>query len=171
MNSFICKMCGKCCKGEGSAFLYPDDIRRMALSMKLSLQQVVDRYTDFIMLEMNETGGAYFYIPYLVIKKTKKTCVFLNDDVCSIHDFKPEQCRETPFVEEFFSDAQWRREIRKSCGAFSLLDESDIEQYRVKYGSKSGDTEREYYKTLKDNGYNLEKMLGVTLPEPKIFSY
>ena len=163
-------MCGECCRGEGSAFLYPDDVKRISSELKMSLQDFVDKYTDYILFEVIEGNGSYLYIPYLVLKKDKKElCVFSEDKLCTIHKFKPFHCEHTPFVSEFFSDEEWRKEVTEKCPAFSDMTVEDLEQYRYK-AEESDQNEKEYYYILRENSFNLEKILGVTLPAPGIIT-
>lgn len=169
MADFMCRICGTCCSGDGSAFLYPEDIIRLADYLNISVQEAVDKYTDYIMLEIVEDRGSYFYIPYLILKKRDDNCcIFLKDKLCSIHEAKPEQCRKTPFVSEFFTDNQWREQLRKLCAGVHDLTEYKIDELRKEYEDPSEKREQEYYRNLKENSYNLEKILDVELPAPKI---
>lgn len=169
MNSFTCKICGACCKGDGSVFLYPGDIKKISEQFKLSIQETVDRYTEYIMLEIIENTGSYMYMPYLVLKKASGKCVFLNSNLCEINKFKPFQCSHTPFVAEFFADDEWRSSIKKSCQAVASMKESDYASYS-EIGEKSEKAEKEYYYLLRENGFNLEKILSVSLKAPKMIS-
>lgn len=167
MKDFICTMCGECCRGEGSAFLYPQDITRISKELKISVQEFVDKYTDYILFEIIEGNGSYLYIPYLVLKKEKDVCVFSNDKVCTIHRFKPFHCDHTPFVSEFFSDEEWQNEVREKCPAFKDMTPEDFEKYKYK-AEESDQNEKEYYYILRENSFNLEKILNVELPAPQI---
>ena len=109
-KSYRCLRCGACCVGDGSAFLYPDDLRSLAGHLGLSLQATIDRHTDYLILEIPDGAHGWLYLPYLILKKdAKERCVFLKEALCSVHAAKPAQCRETPFVEEFFSDDEYER--------------------------------------------------------------
>ena len=55
----------------------------------------------------------------------------------------------------------------KNCPALMKLKEEDLEQYRP-IAQVSEEKNKEYEFVLRQNGYSLEKILGVTLPEPKI---
>ncbi len=169
MSTFICKICGACCKGEGSVFLYPEDVRKISGHFNISVQDTVDRYMEYVMLEIIENTGSYMYMPYMVLKKTSEKCVFLEKNVCSINSSKPFQCAHTPFVAEFFSDTEWRESIKKSCQAVAAMKESDYKSYS-EIGEKSEKAEKEYYYLLRENGFNLEKILRISLKAPKIIS-
>lgn len=167
MNFFKCTACGGCCSGDGSVFLYPEDVKNLARNFSMTLQEFIDKYTDFVILEYCPDGASYSYLPYIIMKKENNACIFLKSKKCSIHDFKPFQCRNTPFVSEFFSDSEWRGFLMKNCPALMRMEEKDFEQYR-QTAEISDRKNKEYEFILRQNAYSLEKILGVTLPEPKI---
>jgi Fe-S-cluster containining protein len=168
MKDFICTMCGECCQGEGSAFLYPDDVKRMSKELNMPIQEFVDKYTSYILFEVIEGNGSYLYVPYLTLKKNEKDlCVFSDDKVCTIHKFKPFHCDHTPFVSEFFSDEEWHKEVLEKCPALMNMKEEDFDQYKYK-AEEADQNEREYYYILRENSFNLEKILNITLPAPQI---
>ncbi len=169
MNFFKCTACGSCCSGDGSVFLYPEDVRSLAENFKMTLQEFIDKYTDFLILEYCDDPSSYSYLPYIVMKKKNNACIFLENKKCSIHDFKPFQCKNTPFVSEFFTDKEWRKFLMHHCPALMKMEEKDLEQYRP-LAQISDEKNQEYEFILRQNKYSLEKILGVTLPEPKIIS-
>ncbi len=59
-NGFSCRRCGACCQGDGSVFLYPEDIAALAAYLGISTQLLVDRYTEFIILEVRMGAGPIF---------------------------------------------------------------------------------------------------------------
>ncbi len=169
MSGFICKICGACCKGDGSVFLYPEDIHTIADHYSISIQQAVDRYTEYVMLEIIEKTGSYLYIPYLILKKESGTCIFSNENLCEIHRLKPYQCKNTPFVSEFFSDKGWRNYLKKECPGIKNMEEENFFQY-LEIGRKSEEAEKKYYYLLRNNSFNLEKILNINLKAPKIIT-
>ncbi len=172
MTDFRCLKCGKCCTGDGLAFLYPDDVQKMAKGLELSIQQTVDDYCDYVLMEVEEEDNVFSFVPYLVLKKEKNHCIFLKNGVCSIHTFKPFQCRNTPFVEEFFTDLTWQKTVRKDCPACAKLSDKDIKRYEHKFfNSSKPQKESFYFMQLKNNSYNLEKILNITLPAPEVLQF
>jgi Fe-S-cluster containining protein len=172
MTEFKCLKCGKCCFGDGLAFLYPEDVINMANGLSISLQETVDLYCDYVLIEVEEDNNNFSFIPYLVLKKENNHCIFLKNDVCQIHQFKPFQCKNTPFVEEFFTDIAWQKTIRKECPACNKLSNNDIKRYEhAFFNSFKPQKEEIYFKQLKDNSYNLEKILNITLKEPEIIQF
>jgi uncharacterized protein len=169
LSAFLCKICGDCCKGDGSVFLYPEDIKAIADHLGTSIQDTVNKYAEHVMLEIIEKTGSYLYMPYLILKKKKSACIFSGDNLCEIHGFKPYQCKNTPFVSEFFSDKSWRTYLKKSCPALGNMDEKDYSAY-LEIGKQSEEAERSYYFLLRENSFNLEKILEINLSAPRIIT-
>ncbi len=166
--TFNCKICGKCCHGEGEAFLYPDDIKRLADSMKITVQKFVDTYTNHILFEIEEDSFSYLYIPYLVLKKENGHCIMLKNEKCSIHADKPLHCAVTPFTEELYTDGEWRTFITDFCPALKEMPFKEVESMK-KRAEILSKTEDDYMELLESNGYSLEKILKVKLKEPEVF--
>lgn len=166
--TFNCKICGRCCHGDGEAFLYPDDIRRLATAMKMTVQKFVDRYTRHIMFEIKESMSSYIYIPYLVLKKEDGHCIMLKDEKCSVHADKPVHCAVTPFTEELYIDKEWREFITDFCPALKEMSPKEIDSMkkRARVLSKVEDS---YMGLLENNSYSLELILNIKLQEPEVF--
>ncbi len=100
----------------------------------------------------------------MILKKDRSnTCLFLKERSCSVHAAKPYQCRETPFVPEFFTDPVWRTEAAARCPALAG------NAYRFLADPvPAGDRDEPYRALLREHAYNLEEILGVTLPAPRI---
>lgn len=83
--SFECKKCGKCCKWGEFVFLTPEDIKRIAECLEITIRDFINRYTK------REQG-----LFVLINKGASKECIFLNGNKCSIWKYKPEQCEKFP---------------------------------------------------------------------------
>ncbi|MGI6395433.1 MAG: YkgJ family cysteine cluster protein [bacterium] len=170
MTKFICKACGECCKGEGAVFLYPEDIKKIAENYSMTIQEAVNEYTEYVMLETIEKSGSYSYMPFLILKKNKSECIFLNSSLCVIHKFKPFQCEKSPFIVDFYTDEAWQAHIKKMCPALEKAKKKDF----LEYSSIAEITEKaelDYYRLLQENSFNLEKILDIELPSPKPLTY
>lgn len=88
-----CKLSGHCCK-FGSGFVLEDEIKDLAKYFKLSEEGFKKKYLD----EKESFNTKHFKL------KTKKEiinkkmmpfgkCIFLKDNLCSIHKVKPLHCR------------------------------------------------------------------------------
>jgi hypothetical protein len=76
----------------------------------------------------------------------------------------------TPFVSEFFSDESWRKQLMAECPALGKMKKEDFAVYAAT-GEMSEKAEQDYYLLLKENSFNLEKILSVKLGTPEILTY
>lgn len=85
LKKIKCKKCGWCCKNQ-SAMLTIEDVKRLAVHLKCTYEQLSERYLDKRMK-----------IPYL-----KSPCPFLDsDNKCNIYHIRPKVCKIYPFVDFF----------------------------------------------------------------------
>jgi len=84
-----CNKCGKCCS-HGSGFVLESEIPKIAATFKLSSEEFKKRFLEEIEI---------FHTSVFKIKSLKKDskpygpCMFLERDLCKIHDIKPLHCR------------------------------------------------------------------------------
>lgn len=101
---FSCQSCGNCCKYFDINITHLD-IERI---LKNRPDLIAKDFVSFIQADTNkDTEKESFISTYgrreIALKKKKETksCVFLNENnMCSIHDFKPLVCRVWPFSYE-----------------------------------------------------------------------
>lgn len=87
LESFKCQRCNECCRQPGFVYLRKDEDLKIANYLNLGDREFVDRYCE--LLDRRK----------LVLKKElDESCVFLGSDGCRIHEVKPAQCREFPFM-------------------------------------------------------------------------
>lgn len=102
---FECTLCGRCCRRPGVVVIEPDELVRIAHSLQIGADAVVQRYG----LSATERG---FWLELDGV-----ACPFLLDDRCSIHEIKPRQCRTYPFWPEIVGDdAAWQAEAEHCPG-------------------------------------------------------
>ena len=84
-----CKKCGHCCK-FGSGFLVGDDFEKLANHLKVSVDVLKKDY-----LEEVEKFNTKLFRPKLIKVDGRPygRCVFLEGNLCSVHDARPLQCR------------------------------------------------------------------------------
>jgi Fe-S-cluster containining protein len=84
-----CQRCGRCCT-YGSGFMLESEVARIAQFLKLPK----DRFVKDFLLETE-----IFHTPVFKIRSLKKKdapygpCMFLEKNMCGIHDVKPLHCR------------------------------------------------------------------------------
>lgn len=90
-----CKKCGICCRVPTNykfinVILTEDDILNISDRLKLPLNIFLKKYCILKELEIDKTYFKFF------IKAVNGSCVFLKDNLCVIHDYKPTQCKLAP---------------------------------------------------------------------------
>jgi len=93
---FQCACCGSCCRSGLDIFLNPLDVWNIRNAMKKPTQFLKRNYFRF------ETMLEYGVYPFCLIKMRKNGyCPFAEDNLCSIHHFRPAACRFYPVVHYF----------------------------------------------------------------------
>lgn len=87
---FACQPdCGKCCttdERDGSVFLEPGDIERLARHLGMTPRAFVSKHT------FSECGEIE------LAKNDEGSCCFLDHERCSVYEARPQQCRTYPFL-------------------------------------------------------------------------
>lgn len=87
LKSFECQRCNECCKKTGYVYLNENEAERIARSMNLDLYVFTEKYCEVVERR------------HLVLKKhVNEFCIFLNEEGCSVHEVKPNQCRVFPYA-------------------------------------------------------------------------
>jgi Fe-S-cluster containining protein len=98
---FKCTQCSKCCRNEpGYVFLSLKDLKRMEKKLKMSKEDIVQKYCRIITI-----NG----IKRLSLKeKSNFDCIFWNDSGCQIYKARPIQCQLYPFwSQNLYSQKAW----------------------------------------------------------------
>jgi len=92
LSRFKCQQCGNCCRQPGFVEIKAGEAERIAEYLSMDLY-------DFTQNECEIQGRQR-----LVLKKSESdACIFLKEDnMCQIHEVKPEQCQDFPY--------KWRTE-------------------------------------------------------------
>ena len=85
IESFVCRRCGTCCRGDGFVRITIGDARRIAEFLGVSVQEFYFRYT----MPMNQDY-------WLKDSPGTKDCIFLENNLCIVHPVKPQQCQDFP---------------------------------------------------------------------------
>ncbi len=91
-----CSMCASCCRYDSGIFL-DDDIKKISGRLGIPEEDFRKRFLEEKTI-YNKT------VHKGKLKRDGKPygqCVFLDDNLCSIHDFKPEHCRLASGCGEF----------------------------------------------------------------------
>ena len=107
---FECTKCGDCCKGfseEEGVVLFPFEINHLAVNLGISEEEFKARFCTSKNIEIEGKQVCFFYLKY----DKDGACLFLENNACSIHAFKPLQCQRGPFG--FFWDGRIQFECMK----------------------------------------------------------
>lgn len=147
---FACQSCGNCCKFFNINITHLDIQRILENRPDLKAE-------DFVSFSVSEKGDPESFISTygkrqidLKKKKDKDECVFLENNVCSIHSFKPIVCRVWPFSLEKNDKIDWIKEhksfIKNKCAHTSIKGANDPEQLLTLL--KQHDHERRLFEKL-----------------------
>jgi Fe-S-cluster containining protein len=105
---FQCQRCGFCCQGESTVSLSPEEQKRIARYLDLSLEEFLSRYTvrRGKRVEMKTISGH---------------CIFYDEEesLCRIHPVKPSHCRQWPLHPSILRDEESFEIIRRTCPGFA----------------------------------------------------
>ena len=156
---FNCRRCGRCCDTNGRIYLYFDDINRLSSNMSLDVDIFIKKYCEFrreIFVFRDQTIN--FEILSLAKKHNNNQCVFLNEGLCLVHDFKPLQCKLAPFIEPIITNKEVWEDFKNKCPGFM-----DGKTYSNKEIFKSYETlklERiNYFNRISENNYSLKNII------------
>lgn len=80
-----CDRCGKCCM-FGSGFLAGDDVKRIAKYLKITEEELKEKYLEEAEMFNRTMLRPKFEKPY-------GKCIFLEEQSCIVHPVKPVHCR------------------------------------------------------------------------------
>ncbi len=118
-------MCGACCTNLGpdqSVLLQKEDIEAIARVEKSTFEHTVAQYCE-INHNLSTRAGTII----LQLKNFDGRCVFLgNNNKCSIHNYKPTQCRIGP---ERFLPGAMSKDYECMVGVEILENDDQTEQF------------------------------------------
>ena len=92
---FVCNQCGKCCKNRRDILLNPYDLNRLAHALKMSPQDIVDKYCSVFI-------GQDSRFPCVCLEPIgeEEICPLLDQSTlrCSVHKEKPTVCALYPLA-------------------------------------------------------------------------
>lgn len=110
--------CTECCKQPGEVWLTLADRDRIAAWLGLEPEAFQRQFC------VDDEEGLRLAIP------SSDSCLFLQEDGCSIHDVKPLQCRAFPFWPENVGSSHAWRALRKFCPGVGEGEILPVEQIR-----------------------------------------
>ena len=172
--NFSCQRCGACCRGfeEGEVYLYMEDIvklaRHLGLKGKAGLRKFAKKYLkvisdSFFWREPGEKRGRTYKYKTLGFKFTgsDEHCHFLQDNLCSVHEARPFQCRCFPWWQMMVT-ARGKinlEDYAKKCEGLRLLNgEYYSPEEILKWANQEYEIEKSYFLEMKKNDFDLSKV-------------
>ena len=119
---FECVQCGNCCRQMAICVTYSDMIRWQRQGRNDVLEEV-----SFC---KNAPQGEGFYFHRSVLKP-KRTCPFLEDNLCQIHDTKPRTCKDAPKGFTRFDQCPvWDKELHFNLKSFKRTIKKQDKDFR-----------------------------------------
>lgn len=105
---FACSRCSLCCRFEsGYVFLSGADIRRLAVHLQISDNDVIEQYCRIV-----DIGGIK---RVSLAEQANYDCIFWQNGECSVYAARPLQCRNFPFwTTQLDSQESWD-EAKSHC--------------------------------------------------------
>lgn len=126
-GEFRCKACGRCCTEERDIPLNMTDVFRIAKHLRMTPEAFYNKYLHFIENEFidDKPDKEYYMFGFRMDLGDERSCPFMVDRKCSIHEVKPITCKIYPYTDLrlFRGDAVKRIvTLHKDC---SILDMDD----------------------------------------------
>lgn len=159
---FRCLSCGECCKTNGRVYLYLRDISGISKRLNLSINSFINDYCEFRIEKFIFTDKVVEYEVLSLLKNSHSCCIFIENNLCSIHSFKPLQCKIAPFIDPIITnDESWHSFIKK-CKGFKNGKIYHIDS--IKSFLSAHKAERAlYFQALSNNNFSLEETLGISI--------
>ena len=172
---FSCQMCGGCCRGfnEGEVYLHKGDILRLAKHLNLKgnsgLKKFAERYLkaiddSFFWKEPKAERGKPYKFKTLVFKFTgdDERCHFLLGNECTVHSYRPYQCRCFPFWHILVTSRKNYVNYSKKCPGLkeSLVKKGEYysaEQILTR-ATEEYEIEKKYFFEMKKHDFDINKV-------------
>ena len=96
---------GHCCKGKGTIYMYPEDIKALMGHFHMTLEELIETHLK-VEEETCLHSRSTKFVPFVSIQERESdgSCKFLDEKgFCDIYPARPYQCRIFPF---------WRMNVR-----------------------------------------------------------
>ncbi len=112
--------CVNCCARPGEVYLTPEDRRRIARHLELSVREFTKQYCA-----PDDGEGLRLRIP------SEDSCLFLGEDGCRIHPVKPLQCQAFPFWPENVETRKAWKSLSGYCPGIGVGEILAVEDVRT----------------------------------------
>ena len=102
---FTCRMCGGCCRDDREIILNPMDVFHLSRRYQMTTTEFVRTYC------VCERSDVFNGFPLLMLRTEGGVCVYLDGDLCRVHDTRPACCRNYPAGSSFTREGGVRHEL------------------------------------------------------------
>jgi Fe-S-cluster containining protein len=169
---FSCQMCGKCCTGlnEGEVYLYEKDVLRLTKLLNIRgikhLREFAEKYfkivdDSFFWKEPGAQRGKTYRYKSLGFKFTGEDehCHFLKNNICTVHEARPFQCRSFPFWQMMVSSKKNFDTYTKKCKGLQLLKgKFHTREEILKWAQDEYEMEKKYFFKMKKHNFDILKV-------------
>jgi len=165
-------MCGTCCTGlnEGEVYLYKEDLIRLAnflgLKGKKGLRDFANKYLkviddSFYWKDKGEQRGKTYRFKSLGFKFTGEDehCHFLKENICTVHIYRPFQCRSFPFWQMMVSSKKNFDDYTKKCKGLQVLKGKYYSRDEIlNWAKQEYEIEKSYFLEMKKHNFDILKV-------------
>jgi len=135
--SFTCTQCGNCCTGgPGYVWISPQEVRRLAEHLALSVEQTLERFCRKVggrisLKEHRSPAGLYDCVFLKVVPVERKIdgqVVRFSKRTCSVYSVRPLQCRTWPFWDENLQSRKTWEIAHRKCPGMNVGTSYSVEQ-------------------------------------------
>ena len=161
--NFSCTCCGTCCHSKvpgDTVVLYTDDIILLSNHLKVTPDEFVSSHTslyEYLLVRPRRTDS----VKRLVLP-CEGGCSFLEDNRCSVHDFKPFQCRAWPNLASIMSSKEELASPIDFCSGFASGDIVTSQEIKASIDTE-GYLESQFFDEMKNP--NSEILRWITVKE------
>jgi Fe-S-cluster containining protein len=146
---FGCNKCGECCKSMDVPLTHIDIYRLLQSGTEIDIETLVTLHPAL----PDELDAVLLYGEYTTLYLTNKiadnSCIFLENNACTIYNFRPNSCRTWPFSKDSVNrlkiDAVADKTVSVSCDKTRFKDHSKT----LKTIDKGIDEVNEFRKLIK----------------------
>ena len=125
---FHCTGCGKCCKTRGDVIVSPNEVKKAANYLNITVTQFKDLYGEYEQHDSSSQSKDLCSSSWIILKNNNEgACIFLDENnMCSIYEARPLQCSTYPFLPRIMeSSKSWNNEVRLRDDEVDNYDDDD----------------------------------------------
>lgn len=140
-NMFKCYATGKCCHERYGyeTFILPTDAYALSKKLDLDLRDFFDQFCNVVAYKWI-TGQR---VKFSVLKRKKTACIFLKENKCAVHPYKPFVCKAGPIIPPLFDGHEFDSWFKTNCRGANEANKKDLS---LIYNRNKKELERRFHK-------------------------